>query len=71
MYEREECDSWRKQGRIVHRSGIENIKKKVDIQKEYIMRKRINVKDFIFYEYICKMYILTDLKWNCKKSRFI
>ena len=25
----------------------------------------------MFHEYICKMYILADMKWNCKKSRFI
>ena len=30
-----------------------------------------NKKDFIFYKYICKMYISADMKWNCKNSRFI
>ena len=28
-------------------------------------------KDFIFYKYIWKMYILADIKRNCRKSRFI
>ena len=30
-----------------------------------------NEKDFLFYKYICKMYILADIKWNCKNSWFI
>ena len=29
------------------------------------------VKDFIFDRYICNMYILADIKWNCRKSRYI
>ena len=31
--------------------------------------KKIYVKDFMFYKY--EMYILADLKWNCKKPRFL
>ena len=31
----------------------------------------LNLKDFSFYKYICKMYILADIKRNCRKSRFI
>ena len=30
-----------------------------------------HLKDFIFYEYICKMYIYADIKRICRKSRFI
>ena len=30
-----------------------------------------NEKDFIFYTYICKMFILEDIRWNCKNLRFI
>ena len=33
--------------------------------------KFFNLKDFLFFEYICKMYILEDIKRNCKKSRFM
>ena len=40
-----------KQGRIVHRSGIENI-----------TQNKITVKDLIFYKYICEMYIILHLK---------
>ena len=29
------------------------------------------LKDFIFYKYICKMYILADIERNCRKSRFL
>ena len=29
------------------------------------------LKDFIFYKYIYKMYLLADIKINCGKSRFI
>ena len=28
------------------------------------------LKDFTFYDYICKMYILTEIKRSCRKSRF-
>ena len=31
----------------------------------------LNLKDFKFYKYIVKMYILADIKRNCRKSRFI
>ena len=51
------------QGQIVHRRKMENIKKKTTQQ--------INVKDVIFYNYIFEMYILADIKRNCRKSRFI
>ena len=30
-----------------------------------------NLKDLIFNKYICKMYILADIKCNCSKPRFI
>ena len=30
-----------------------------------------NVKDFIFNKYVFKIYILADIKLNCRKSRFI
>ena len=31
-----------------------------------------NLKDFIFYKYICEMYILADIKISLfEKSRFI
>ena len=30
-----------------------------------------NLKDFIFYKYICEMYIFADIKRNCRKSKFI
>ena len=30
-----------------------------------------NLKDFIFFKYIFKVYILADIKRNYKKSRFI
>ena len=33
--------------------------------------KFFNLKDFIIYEYICKMYILADIKRNYIKSIFI
>ena len=35
------------------------------------VKEKIKLKDFIFYKYICKVYILADIKRNCKKSRFI
>ena len=35
-----------------------------------IILKKSNVKDFIFYKYICEIYILADLKWNYEKPRF-
>ena len=33
------------------------------------MKKKI--KDFVFYKYICKIYIMADISENCRKSRFI
>ena len=30
--------------------------------------KNINLKDFIFYKYICKMYILADIKRICENQ---
>ena len=30
-----------------------------------------NVKDFIFSKYICEIYILADIKWNWRNSRFL
>ena len=30
-----------------------------------------NLKDFIFYKFICNMYFFADIKSNCRKSRFI
>ena len=39
-----------------------------DLWKKFENKKFaiFNEKDFIFYKYICKMYILADIKWNCK-----
>ena len=42
------------QGRNVHRTDLENAKKK--------KKKKEKKKIFIFYEYICKMYVLADIK---------
>ena len=36
--------------------------------KKSILYKKNNVKDLIFYRYICEMYILADLKLNLKKK---
>ena len=41
---------------------------------EKILKQKIcyfNEKDFIFFNYSCKMYILAHIKLNCKNSRFI
>ena len=43
-----------------------------DIQK--ILPKTFvffNLKDFIFYKFICNMYFLADIKRNWRISRFI
>ena len=51
-----------KQGRIVHRSGIEKIFiKKAIYKKMYITKKENNAKDF-FYKNICEMNIFADIK---------
>ena len=42
-----------KQGRIVLKSGIQ--------VQLCIWIEQKNVKDFIFYKYLCKMYILADI----------
>ena len=47
--------------------------KKDDVWKK-IKTKNSNffdLKDFIFYKHICKMYIMVDIKGNCKTTRFI
>ena len=30
-----------------------------------------NLKDFLFYKYICEVYNLANIRRNCKKSRFM
>ena len=52
------------QGRIFHRNGLKNEEKKNE-NKQNIF----NLRDFIFYKCICKMYILADN--FLRKSRFI
>ena len=42
------------------------LKKKLN--KKFLL---FNLKDFISDKHICKMYILVDIKGNCKKSRLI
>ena len=42
---------------------------KDDIQK-FFFQKVFNLKDFIFYKYVYKKYILAVIKRNYRKSRF-
>ena len=59
------CVYWKIFNKIVENQDL--YRNKDDFWKFFIF----NEKDIIFYKYICKMYILADIKLNCKKSRFI
>ena len=44
------------------------MRNKDDIRKDFTAKvlKEIYLKDFKFYKYICEMYILADIKKNCR-----
>ena len=46
------------------------LRNKEDIQIK-ICDEKNQCFSFTFYKYICKMYTLADIHWNCRKSRFI